>query len=116
MKKTPRLTAELREKINKASELKQARKFDEALKLYDEAAGFLIREAVDYAHTAGGSEGKGNSGKMSPKELDMVIEYLRRDDLMAKISDSIAVICAEVGNRKKTEEYFEETVSFTSKS
>jgi len=103
---------DLQKKVSNAWELKKQGKLIEALRVYDEVYSALMQEALDYAHARGGVIDSGTTRTILPKNFELVREYLRQGEDVAKIINNMGTICAELGDYKKAEQYFKEAISF----
>ncbi|MEK7566707.1 MAG: tetratricopeptide repeat protein [Patescibacteria group bacterium] len=102
------------EKFNKAWELKKQGKCSDALKLYNELYGRLIKDANKYARSFEGSViDKGNTRKLMPQLFRKTDEYLKRDNLACAILNNMGVIYEELGDRDTAKKYFEESIRLT---
>ena len=105
--------------INQAWELKKTGDRAGALKLYGEAFDILADEASAHAHSQSGTildEMTANGEKVrtiTPKLFDETKKYFKQDKVACTISNNIAVIYAELGNKEYAKNFFEQAIELT---
>ena len=101
------------EKFDKALVYKKEGKLADALKLYEELYGLLIKEAGDYAKSLEKS-GSAEDGTVSnmPLFIQNTEEYLKSDNVACILLNNICMILAKAGNKKAAEKYFRKSLKY----
>ena len=100
--------------INQAITLKQEGKLSEALAMYDQVYGELVKEATEHARSQHGTvEDEGSVHKILPQYFQEADEYMKKDKTICTILNNMGVIFAELGEKISAKKYFEESIKYT---
>lgn len=109
---------DLQKLVDEAWTLKKSGKLTEALGLYSQAFDVLVSEASANARMQEGTfednEENGKSvRKVLPKHFGEAKRYLKQDKTAAVLSNNMAVIFAELDDRKAAKDFFEQAIDLT---
>ncbi len=100
--------------VNKAKELKDSGKYQEALMCYSDTMDLLIKEASDYAHKQEGTVvDVGTVRSITPKLFEESRKFLKQDITAAIISNNMGSLYARLGDIENAKKMFEDAIDLT---
>lgn len=100
--------------VNKAQELKDSGKYQEALACYNDAMDLLVKESNNYARNQEGThQDIGKIRALSTKFFEESRKFLKQDMTAAIISNNMGSLYARLGDFENAKKMFEDAVNLT---
>ncbi len=100
--------------VNKAQNLKDSGKYQEALMCYSDTMDLLVEEANEYARNQEGTQVDiGSLRSITPRFFDESRKFLKQDMTAAIISNNMGSLYARLGDKENAEKMFKDAIDLT---
>lgn len=100
--------------VNKAQELKESGKYQEALMCYSDSMDFLVEEANEHARNQEGTQVDiGSLRSIAPRFFEESKKFLKQDMTAATISNNMGSLYARLGDVGNAKKMFEDAIDLT---